>query len=154
LVEEEQWTQIDVPYSVQHIANTLIKSAIEDPAECQILPPPPGTTRPSETVTEKEETTKTLSIEAKEFFVVKATSESLVLLAEYLTVVINLELVVMDVMSRIIEFLKVRFGCAPEAERSAKCSPSTREHVKLCLELERCGQLVSRILPLNILVRL
>jgi len=47
-------------------------------------------------------------VEEKTFFVVKATTESLVLLGDYLSIVINLELVVTDVMSRIIEFLKVR----------------------------------------------
>ena len=47
-------------------------------------------------------------MEEKTFFVVKATTESLVLLGDYLSIVINLELVVTDVMSRIIEFLKVR----------------------------------------------
>ena len=46
-------------------------------------------------------------MEDKSFFVVKATADSLVLLGDYLKIVINLELVVTDVMSRIIEFLKV-----------------------------------------------
>jgi vacuolar protein sorting-associated protein 54 len=50
---------------------------------------------------------KTLDVEDAKFFVVKATAESLELLSEYLAVVINLEIVVTDVMARIIEFLKV-----------------------------------------------
>jgi vacuolar protein sorting-associated protein 54 len=81
----------------------LISSATEDSPECSIPPGQPtapngnGETAP----------TKQLNIENRGFFVVKATSETLVLLADYLKIVINLELVVMDVMSRIIEFLKV-----------------------------------------------
>lgn len=50
---------------------------------------------------------KSLNVEDKSFFVVKATAETLVLLGDYLKIVINLELVVTDVMSRIIEYLKV-----------------------------------------------
>jgi len=103
LVEEEQWTQIDIPPSIQHTVNLLIDSAVSDPPEC-IIPPPPKPHANGDT----SQPGKVLNVEEKTFFVVKATTESLVLLGDYLSIVINLELVVTDVMSRIIEFLKVR----------------------------------------------
>lgn len=101
LVQEEQWSQIDVATEVQHVVNLLIESAVSDPKECFV---------PSAPSTEAEDNggpAKALAVEDKTFFVVKATAESLVLLGDYLKIVINLELVVTDVMSRMIEFLKV-----------------------------------------------
>lgn len=86
----------------------LIKSAVEDPPECQIpMPANANGIGNGNGNGVGSELAKTLSVEEKNFFVVKATSETLKLLADYLTIVVNLELVVMDVMSRIIEFLKV-----------------------------------------------
>lgn len=106
-VEEEQWAQIDVPASVQHTVDLLISSATEDSPEC-LIPPGPSTVSNGNA---DAAPTKQLNIEDRGFFIVKATSETLVLLADYLKIVINLELVVMDVMSRIIEFLKVCRVC-------------------------------------------
>jgi len=103
LVEEEQWTQIDISRSIQHTVNLLIDSAVADPPECAIPPPPSPHTNG-----DAEEPAKVLKVEEKTFYLVKATAESLGLLRDYLSIVINLELVVTDVMSRIIEFLKVR----------------------------------------------
>lgn len=103
LVEEEQWTQIDVSWEIQHTVNLLIDSAVSDPPECAI---PPHVSPQTDGDTSQPD--KVMKIEEKTFFVVKATADSLVLLADYLSIVINLELVVTDVMSRIIEFLKVR----------------------------------------------
>ena len=104
-VEDEQWTQIDVSSDLQHTVNLLVSSATEDANECFIPPR-------QETIANGNGTsapTKQLNIEDKGFFIVKATSETLVLLADYLKIVINLELVVMDVMSRIIEYLKASY---------------------------------------------
>jgi vacuolar protein sorting-associated protein 54 len=113
-VEEEQWTQIDVASSVQHTVDLLVSSATEDSAECFIPPRHDVTTNGNANGT----LAKQLNIEEKGFFIVKATSETLELLADYLKIVINLELVVMDVMSRIIEFLKVSSAC-PELENQS-----------------------------------
>ena len=99
-MQEEQWTQVDVSPDVQHVVQLLIEAAVSDPAECQV---------PSKKITNGEANggmAKSVSVEDKSFFVVKATAESLVLLGDYLKIVINLELVVTDVMSRMIEFLK------------------------------------------------
>ena len=104
LVQEEQWAQIDVAPATQHVVDLLMEAAVSDPAE-SIIPLPIDAANGHK---ENEDAlAKVLTIEEKSFFVVKATAESLSLLGDYLKIVINLELVVTDVMSRIIEFLKV-----------------------------------------------
>lgn len=55
-------------------------------------------------VTEKS---STLRIEDRSFYVVSATLASMELLVDYLRLVINIELITTDVMSKIIEYLKV-----------------------------------------------
>ena len=130
-MEEEQWSQVEVSPAVQHTVNLLVQSAMADPAECSIPPPPAVTNGESKTAE------KTLSIEDRTYFVVRATAESLELLADYLKIVINLELVVTDVMSRIIEFLKsfnsrtcqVVLGAG--AMRSAGLKNITAKHLAL-----------------------
>lgn len=104
-VEEEQWTQVDVGPSLQHTVNLLISAATDDPAECFVPPGSDATTNGNGD--SGAASTKQLSIEDNSYYIVKATSETMSLLSDYLKIVINLELVVMDVMSRIIEFLKV-----------------------------------------------
>lgn len=111
LVEEEQWTQIDVTSTMQHAVQLLIQAATDDPGECFVPPKTVNGTAVNghSSLSTVTPSAKTLAVEEATFFVVKATAESLELLSEYLAVVINLELVVTDVMARIIEFLKVRF---------------------------------------------
>ncbi|WWC60373.1 uncharacterized protein I303_102944 [Kwoniella dejecticola CBS 10117] len=141
LVEEEQWTQIDVPSNVQHVIDLLIQAAVSDPPECTI-PPPPSTSIQSSEKENGDASTgagmkKQVDIEDKSYFLVKATSESLILLGDYLKIVVNLELVVTDVMSRIIEFLKsfnsrtcqVVLGAG--AMRSAGLKNITAKHLAL-----------------------
>lgn len=89
---------------MQSAVNVIIESAVSDPFECFIP------TKQSLTNGHKDTgagPSRTLDVEEKRFFVVRATGESIRLLKEYLAVVINLEVVVTDVMGRIIEFLKV-----------------------------------------------
>lgn len=134
LVEEETWVQIDVPPSTQHAVDIMIEAAVKDPAECVI---PFKTSNGANGEQQQEQGTKLINIEGKSFFVVTATSESLSLLSDYLAVVINLELVVTDVMSRIIEFLKsfnsrtcqVVLGAG--AMRSAGLKNITAKHLAL-----------------------
>ena len=81
-----------------------MEAAVSDPAECVV----PSLLSTSAGGSDNEgASAKALIIEDKSFYVVKATAESLTLLGDYLKIVINLEVVVTDVMSRIIEFLKV-----------------------------------------------
>lgn len=105
LVQEEQWTQVDVSSHTQHVVDLLVEAAVSDPTECYIPPREPTTNGDSNG--DAAAVSKSLNVEDKSFFVVKATAETLVLLGDYLKIVINLELVVTDVMSRIIEYLKV-----------------------------------------------
>lgn len=144
-VEEEQWTQIDVPSSVQHTVDLLVSSATEDSAEC-FIPPRHNVSTNGEA---NGALAKQLNIEDRGFFIVKATSETLVLLADYLKIVINLELVVMDVMSRIIEFLKVSFFLLFVEKTQLNSSLSILVLAKSSLEQELCGRQVSRTLPPN-----
>ncbi|WVQ93468.1 hypothetical protein IAU59_000542 [Kwoniella sp. CBS 9459] len=135
LVEEEQWTQIDVAASVQHVVDLVIQSAVSDPQEC--LVPPTSNPGSKDALAEEAGAKKQVDVEDKTYFVVKATAESLVLLGDYLKIVINLELVVTDVMSRIIEFLKsfnsrtcqVVLGAG--AMRSAGLKNITAKHLAL-----------------------
>lgn len=134
LVEEETWVQIDVPASTQHAVDLMVEAAVTDPAECTI---PFKSSNGANGNQKQQGATKLISIEGKSFFVVTATSESLSLLSDYLAVVINLELVVTDVMSRIIEFLKsfnsrtcqVVLGAG--AMRSAGLKNITAKHLAL-----------------------
>ncbi|KAK8861632.1 hypothetical protein IAR55_002455 [Kwoniella newhampshirensis] len=140
LVEEEQWTQVDISYSTQHVVNMLVESAVSDPVECSIPPPTASELTANGNGNGDRDAgplAKVLSVEDKTYFVVKATAESLVLLGDYLKIVINLELVVTDVMSRIIEFLKsfnsrtcqVVLGAG--AMRSAGLKNITAKHLAL-----------------------
>lgn len=134
LVEEETWVQIDVPPSTQHAVDLMVEAAVKDPAECLI---PFKSSNSANGDQQQQGATKLINIEGKSFFVVTATSESLSLLSDYLAVVINLELVVTDVMSRIIEFLKsfnsrtcqVVLGAG--AMRSAGLKNITAKHLAL-----------------------
>lgn len=132
-VEEETWVQIDVSPRTQHMVDLLVAAAVQDPDECFIPPRPNGTTNGEA----PRSVQKFISVEDKTFFVVKATAESLTLLGDYLWIVVNLELVVTDVMSRIVEFLKsfnsrtcqVVLGAG--AMRSAGLKNITAKHLAL-----------------------
>jgi hypothetical protein len=80
LVEEEQWNQIDVTQVMQHNVNLLIEAAVSDPEECFIPPRLPISNGAENGLS------RTLDVEEKKFFVVKATAESIGLLRDYLGV--------------------------------------------------------------------
>ncbi|WVQ74727.1 hypothetical protein IAR50_004331 [Cryptococcus sp. DSM 104548] len=133
-VEEEVWTQVDVTAGVQRVVGLIVQAGMEDPAECFIPSRADGVSTEEEG---KAATTKQLSVEEQKYCLVKATAESLVLLGDYLKIVVNLESVVTDVMSRIIEFLKsfnsrtcqVVLGAG--AMRSAGLKNITAKHLAL-----------------------
>ncbi|GMK55478.1 hypothetical protein CspeluHIS016_0205340 [Cutaneotrichosporon spelunceum] len=133
LVEEETWVQVDVPRGTQHAADLLVEAAVSDPSECFV--PPREANGASNG--ESSGTAKLISIEGKTFCVVKATSESLQLLSEYLAIVINLELVTTDVMTRVIEFLRsfnsriCQLVLGAGAMRSAGLKNITAKHLAL-----------------------
>lgn len=125
LVEEEQWTQVDVPAVTQKGVDLLVSSAMRDPAAWDLSPPPAGSPA------------KHLSIEDTTFFLVQATVGTLDMLVEYGQLIVSLDLVVTDVMSRIIEYLKsfnsrtcqVVLGAG--AMRSAGLKNITAKHLAL-----------------------
>ncbi|KAI0313659.1 Vps54-like protein-domain-containing protein [Amylostereum chailletii] len=133
LVEDEQWSQAEIPSSLQHITNLIVAAAVRDPQEfmlelsptvappssprpspATLKPPPspvpvPGSpTAPSSPRPHKNGTSpaKHLRIEERSYFAVSATQEVLIALTDYLKVIINLSLLTTDTMSRAIEFLK------------------------------------------------
>ncbi|KAL7424691.1 hypothetical protein Q5752_000375 [Cryptotrichosporon argae] len=136
LVEEETWVQVDVPAPTQHIVNLLVDAAVGDPGEC-FIPPHSAANGTGTGDGSAAAAGKQVLVEDKPFFVVNATSETLALLGDYLKIVINLEIVVTDVMSRIIEFLKsfnsrtcqVVLGAG--AMRSAGLKNITAKHLAL-----------------------
>lgn len=113
---------------------------------------------------DKDKDKKHLVIEEKTYFVVAATLGSVELLVDYVKIVLNIEMLTTDVMSRLIEYLKVPpvfllrsvFVSPQKFTDDLGCllsSPSTLGRVKSYLEPELCVQPVSRISPQSILVR-
>lgn len=144
LVEDEQWSQVEVPSNLQRIVESLVDAAVHDPAmlvlskpELQlptgpghsgpvvvpgivtsshdVRPPlsppstPPGA-QPSPLTAEDAPASNRaqLCIEEKNYFVVGATLQVLVvILSDYIKLILNLPLLTTDTMGRVIEFLKV-----------------------------------------------
>lgn len=103
-VEQEQWSPADVPAGVQASVDRILQSAVATPSNWDFK------REQTEDDHSSKATAKQLAIEDKSYFAVSATLQCLQALESYLKVVINLPLLSTDVMSRIIEFLKV--GCA------------------------------------------
>jgi vacuolar protein sorting-associated protein 54 len=117
LVEDEQWGPTLVSAALQRTVDVLIDSAVKDAPELVIQPPPTtptpnstsGTTPDSTALPNPEPASaakKHIKIEDKTYFTVPATSEVLGLVVDYLKVIVNLNMLTTDTMSRIIEFLK------------------------------------------------
>lgn len=113
LVEEEQWTQVEVPADAQRVVDLLVRSAMSDPVEYTVRQPSVtagangGTDQPVSSTEQPNTTEKTLRIEDQTFSTVSATLRSVVLLQDYAKVVISLDAIVSDTMNRIVEYLKV-----------------------------------------------
>lgn len=113
LVEEEQWTQVEVPANAQRVVDSLVRSAMTDPIEYAVGQSPAiaedsvhadGTAAGAE---QSNPTEKTLKIEDQSFNTVSATLRSVVLLQDYAKLVVSLDVIVTDTMNRIVEYLKV-----------------------------------------------
>lgn len=110
MVEEEQWVQIDVPADAQRAVDLLVGSAMSDPIEYKMDPVSTASNnngKPDPQDVPATATAKILKIEEQSFNVVSATLRSVVLLQDYAKVVVNLDVIVSDVMNRIVEYLKV-----------------------------------------------
>lgn len=91
---------MDVPSTTQIIVNRILQGAVESPSEWDL--------HVSEKISDETASpAKQLSIEDRTYFAVRATLQLMESLEEYLKIVINLPLLSTDVMSRLIELLKV-----------------------------------------------
>lgn len=132
LVEEEQWTQVDVPTNTQHQVDLIVSSAMEDPREMKV-----GSGADVANGSRSGGPAKFLTIEEQTFFLVQATVGTLNMLGDYGKLIVNLDIVATDVMSRSIEFLKsfnsrtcqVVLGAG--AMRSAGLKNITAKHLAL-----------------------
>ncbi|KAH9989086.1 Vps54-like protein-domain-containing protein [Russula compacta] len=173
LVEDEQWTQAEVPASMQQTVNLILDAAVYDPRDFILkietavaaptsplpvpstlrppsspLPAPGSDSRPSSPRPSSPRVTrangasppsskKHLRIEERSYFMVSATQDALLLLADYLKVIVNLSLLTTDTMSRIIEFLKAfnsrtcQVVLGAGAMRSAGLKNITAKHLAL-----------------------
>lgn len=100
-MEHEQWSPVDVPSSTQKVVDDILQSAVDTPRSWEFK------RDQGEGHATADSVTKQLAIEDRSFFAVGATLRCLEALEAYLKVVINLPLLTTDVMSRIVEFLKV-----------------------------------------------
>ncbi|CAE6436349.1 unnamed protein product [Rhizoctonia solani] len=104
LVEEETWSAVDVSPKYQRLVSALIEAAVTNPPE--ILARPSQTTTLDEEKAETIPSPKHVLIEDQQFYVVGATLQAIRLIIDYLSIIANLPLLTIDVMPKIIEFLK------------------------------------------------
>ncbi|KAM6500337.1 vacuolar protein sorting-associated protein 54 [Amanita muscaria] len=147
LVEDEQWSQTEVSSALQHVIETIMDCAVRDAPELVVRAEGPisdssGASAPIEKTSNSTQKTqangaKHLHIEDRNYFLVSATSEVLVLLQDYLCLVINLSLLTTDAMGRVIEFLKAfnsrtcQVVLGAGAMRSAGLKNITAKHLSL-----------------------
>ena len=147
-VEEETWAQADVGAKIQAQIRHIVSSAVEDPADFVVTGSHSQLNGDSDELSKESrvaeadadaavESSKTLDIEDRQYFVVDASLEVLALLVDYLKVVINLPLLTTEAMARVVEFLKqfnsrtcqVVLGAG--AMRSAGLKNITAKHLAL-----------------------
>lgn len=99
---------MDVPPKYQRLVQALIEAAVSNPPEIMIQP---STTSASNGEGSTDgPSPKHITIEDQHYHVVDATLQAIRLLVDYLSIIANLPLLTIDVMPKIIEFLKV-CGC-------------------------------------------
>ncbi|KDQ07071.1 hypothetical protein BOTBODRAFT_39119 [Botryobasidium botryosum FD-172 SS1] len=148
LVENETWSQVEVPLSAQRSIDVLVLAAVSDPPEIVIAPEstsdlsdPPSAVNDAErengAADSNQQPAKQLNIEDRGYFVVSATLEVLLLLVDYIKTIVNLPLLTTDAMSRAIEFLKAfnsrtcQVVLGAGAMRSAGLKNITAKHLAL-----------------------
>lgn len=144
---------MDVPSSVQHAADALVDSAVQDSPDLVIggIAPPSHSMNGKSTSTPGKQNgsaapaAKYIHIEERPYFCVSATGAVLGLLLEYLKLVVNLPMLNTDTMSRVIEFLKAfnsrtcQVVLGAGAMRSAGLKNITAKHLGWCLSLLFCS---------------
>ncbi|KAJ7582985.1 vacuolar protein sorting-associated protein 54 [Mycena floridula] len=137
LVEDEQWSPNEVSDSLQRTTDILVEGAVKDVPELKdFTVTSQNGTNPS-APTKSSASAKQLRIEDRSYFPVPATSEVLVLLLDYIKVIVNLDMLTTDTMSRVIEFLKAfnsrtcQVVLGAGAMRSAGLKNITAKHLAL-----------------------
>jgi vacuolar protein sorting-associated protein 54 len=181
VVEEEQWGAVEVGRERQEEVERVVESAMRDPRGLLLGERRKGVADEKKADGEKGETkdggeeklavaaapAKQVDVEGRQFFAVGAGLTTIGVLVEYLTVLLNCPMLTTDCMSKIIEFMKVRFEPFPFFSSppfsneqqlmlnggGVTCRPSTPELVKSSSVLERCDLPVSRTSQRSISVR-
>lgn len=99
LVEMEVWSQAEVTPAVQHVINMIIRSAVDD------IPESSYDLSNCEGKNESQ-----LQIETMSFFTVEALNKVLVLLLNYIRIMLQVPHSATEIMTRILEILKVRLS--------------------------------------------
>ncbi|KAG6335208.1 hypothetical protein ID866_3879 [Astraeus odoratus] len=153
LVEDEQWNQIEVSPTLQHLADVLVDSAVRDspelvihdrpsppasPTNGSVLSAPPSSPRSGKIDSSASgSSSKYIRIEDRPYFCVSATGAVLGLVSDYLRLIVNLSILNTETMSRIIEFLKAfnsrtcQVVLGAGAMRSAGLKNITAKHLAL-----------------------
>jgi vacuolar protein sorting-associated protein 54 len=110
-VEEEQWSQAEVPAATQKLVDLIVASAVSDPSEFTLSQPSIDSDvgQAAAVGEHAENSAKHVLIEGRQYFVVSASLRCLESLADYLRVVMNISLLTTDAIGKVIEFLKVGF---------------------------------------------
>lgn len=104
-MEDELWNSSEVPPALQRTIDILVESAVKDAQELLIKPSGQAESpHPPAPISEKS--SKHIKIEDRTYFTVPATSDVLRLTVDYLKVIVNLNMLTTETMSKIIEFLK------------------------------------------------
>ncbi|CAE6476390.1 unnamed protein product [Rhizoctonia solani] len=104
LVEEETWSAVDVSPKYQRLVDALIEAAVSNPPEILAQSSQPNAL--DEEKADNGPNPKHIVVEDQQFYVVGATLQAMRLIIDYLSIIANLPLLTIDVMPKIIEFLK------------------------------------------------
>ncbi|KIY43546.1 Vps54-domain-containing protein [Fistulina hepatica ATCC 64428] len=147
LVEDEQWSPVEVPEDLQRLINIMVDSVVTDSptwavrntAVSHSAPQTNGFMSAITSMATRQNGTreKLLYIDSQSFWTVSATSAVLYLVADYLKVIVNLPKLTTETMSRVIEFLKAfnsrtcQVVLGAGAMRSAGLKNITAKHLAL-----------------------
>lgn len=122
VVEEEQWGAVEVGPNVQACVALVVQIATNDPPALLIGHRSGSANGGASTggaagadIDLPAGPAKQIDIEGKQFFAVSAGLTTIVALMEYLKVLVNVPMLTTDVMSKLIEFMKVRDSSWPTA---------------------------------------
>jgi vacuolar protein sorting-associated protein 54 len=146
LVEEEQWSVVDIPASSQGVVALILEGAVTNHNDLLVKRSGPSPTA----TTNGEVSAKQVDIEGRQYFAVSACLRCLDTLLEYLKIVVNIPLLTTDAMSKIVEFLKqfnsrtcqVVLGAG--AMRSAGLKNITAKHLALACQ---CLSILISLIP-------